>query len=213
MFKVSCVFFAVNLEEKNKIILGAGSLFMKIGIKSVSMDDIAREIGISKKTIYKHFEDKKDLVSQVFQESLNNEMHACKSSYSSSENAIQKMIDISKMISTSHKEVKASVLFDLKKYYPSLWRKFEAFRVGFVAKTIKQNIEEGQAENLYRKNLNADIIAGLYITLIHGMIEMLSNDDLNYDFQTLHRNMVNYHLYGICSPAGLEYLEQHINEI
>ncbi|NNJ56578.1 MAG: TetR/AcrR family transcriptional regulator, partial [Bacteroidia bacterium] len=176
-------------------------------------DDIARELGISKKTIYKHFADKKDLVNQIFEGTINKEREACDSCYNSGENAIRKMIDLSKMISSGHKEMNASVLFDLRKYYPSLWRKFEEFRTGFIATSIKQNIEEGQTKNLYRDNINSDIVAGFYITLIQGMMKMLSDTKTNYDFQTLHRNMVYYHLYGICSPVGLEYLEQHINEI
>jgi len=177
------------------------------------MDDIARELTVSKKTIYKHFKHKKDLVNQIFELTISEEKKSCIQCYEGDDNAIRKMINLSKFVSSNHKEMNPAVLFDLRKYYPSIWKKLEQFRIGFIAESITQNIQEGINEKLYRDNLNSEIIAELYVNLVQTMINSLSKASNNHSFQTLHRNVVYYHLYGICSAAGLEYLEQHINEL
>ena len=202
-----------NLEESVKILQGAASLFMRIGIKSVSMDDIARELGVSKKTIYKHFSDKEDLVLKVIETDMQQEMFSCNTCYSTDENAVQKMIDISKHISHQHRDINPTVIFDLQKYYPSAWAKVDAFRSDFISSVIIQNIEEGQNETLYRQEIKPKIAAAMYGTLIQGMMQQMIQGDNNYDFKTLHLQMVSYHLFGICTQEGRSYLEQHINEI
>ena len=186
---------------------------MRIGIKSVSMDDIARELGVSKKTIYKHFSDKKDLVLKVIETDMEREMLSCNTCYNTDENAVQKMIDISKHISHQHKDINPTVIFDLQKYYPSAWAKINTFRTDFISNKIIQNIEEGQNETLYRQEIKPKIAAAMYVTLIQGMMQQMIQGDNNYDFKTLHLQMVSYHLFGICTQEGRSYLEQHINEI
>lgn len=186
---------------------------MRVGIKSVSMDDIARDLGISKKTIYKHFSDKRDLVRSVLDKSISAEEQICKTCFQSSENAIRKMINLSKFVSQAHQTMNPAVIYDLQKYYPSQWKRFDAFRVGFISESIKTNINEGQKEGLFRKNINPEIISSLYVQLVKGLITYFSGNPSNYDFVTIHKQMVMYHLYGICSTQGLTYLEQHINEI
>jgi AcrR family transcriptional regulator len=207
------VYLQFNLEESVKILQGAAHLFMRIGIKSVSMDDIARELGVSKKTIYKHFSDKKDLVLKVIEADMQREMLSCNTCYNTDENAVQKMIDISKHVSNQHKDINPTVIFDLQKYYPSAWEKINTFRTDFISSMIIQNIEEGQHETLYRNEIKPKIAAAMYGTLMQGMIQQLIQGDNNYDFKTLHLQMVSYHLFGICTQEGRSYLEQHINEI
>jgi len=213
IFKVSSVYLQSNLEESDKILQGATKLFMQIGIKSVSMDDIAREIGVSKKTIYKHFGDKAELVLRVVELENRNEIVACNECYSTEGNAVQKMIDISKHISHQHRDINPTVIYDLQKYYPSIWAMMEKFQSEFILSAISQNIEEGQAEGLYRKAIKPEIAATMYGTLIQGMMQQLAQRNTPYDFKTLHLQMVSYHLYGICTTAGRAYLKQHINEI
>ena len=186
---------------------------MKYGIKSVSMDDLARELGMSKKTIYKHFDDKHTLVSASLESALELEQKACRIAWEGQENAIQKMINLSRYVSEMHSDMNPAVLYDITKYYPKLWVKFDSFRNEFIKNTIIQNINEGQTEGFYRKNLKPEVIALLYITLIKGMMSQLSESENTYDFVTLHRQMVAYHLNGICTTKGKTYLENHFNEI
>lgn len=177
------------------------------------MDDIAREIGISKKTIYKHFKDKKELIRKSVELDVKKEMEACLACYSADENAVQKMISISKHISHQHKDTNPTVIYELQKYYPEEWNLMETFQTEFVKGAIVQNIAEGQSENLYRVELDPQITAAMYGTLIKGMMLQLADSENNYDFKTLHLQMVSYHLYGICTEQGRQYLTNHITEI
>jgi AcrR family transcriptional regulator len=207
------VYLHPNLEESQKILHGAAELFMRIGIKSVSMDDLARELGISKKTIYKHFADKKELISKVLQADIAREKATCKTCYSTEENAVQKMINISRHISHQHKDINPTVIYDLQKYYPQEWAQMEKFQNEFIHGVIVQNVQEGQAAGFYRKDLNALTVASMYATLIQGMMMQLASKDNPFNFKTLHMQMVSYHLHGICTETGREYLQNHINEI
>ena len=201
------------MKEADKILIGAAQLFMRIGIKSVSMDDIAREVGVSKKTIYKNFKDKKDLVRRVIESDINNEMQACHECYDTSGNAIQKMIDLSKHISHRHRDINPTIVYDLQKYYPSEWELMEKFRNEFIQNSILQNIKEGMAEGLYRNEINPELTSQMYVTLIQGLISLLGKRNTNHTFRTLHLEMVSYHLHAVCTVEGREYLNQHINEI
>lgn len=211
--KVSCVYLQSNLEEAKKILEGAMSLFMRIGLKSVSMDDIAREVGVSKKTIYKYYEDKESLISSVIETDIKQEKLQCETCYSTNENAVQKMINISRYISNQHKDINPTVIYDLQKYYPMQWAKMNAFQEEFITKSIALNITEGQKEKLYREDLKPMAVANMYGTLIQGMMKQMASKENTSDFKTLHLQMVSYHLHGICTTEGRSYLKQHINEI
>lgn len=201
------------MKEADKILIGAAQLFMRIGIKSVSMDDIAREVGVSKKTIYKNFKDKKDLVRRVIESDINNEMQACHECYDTRGNAIQKMIDLSKHISHRHRDINPTIVYDLQKYYPGEWELMEKFRNEFIQNSILQNIKEGIAEGLYRNEINPELTSQMYVTLIQGLISLLGKRNTNHTFRALHLEMVSYHLHAVCTVEGREYLSQHINEI
>lgn len=201
------------MEEAQKILTGATELFMQIGIKSISMDDLARELGISKKTIYKHFADKKDLVANVLKTEIERDKAACDACCNTGENAVQKMINISRNVSRQHKDINPAVIYDLQKYYASEWNIMDKYRTDYVHSIIVQNVLEGQAEGYYRDDLNAITVASMYSTLIQGMMQQLVSKDNTFKFKVLHLQMVSYHLHGICTEAGREYLQQHINEI
>jgi AcrR family transcriptional regulator len=201
------------LNESCKILEEAKQLFMRIGIKSVSMDDIAQVLHISKKTIYKSFKDKRDLVNHVIDEKINFEKATLKKYALSNKNAIQRMIDFSRYISQSKKDLNPTMIYDMQKFYPDQWAKMEEFRTDYFKDTVKNNIKHVIQSGLFRSDINADIIALMYITLVSGMVQQFTSADNNYQFQTIHFQMVSYHLHGICTEEGRTYLKQHINEI
>ena len=201
------------MDESYKILEEAKQLFMRIGIKSVSMDDIAQILRISKKTIYKCFKDKQDLVNRVIEEKINFEKSTLKKYANSNKNAIQRMIDFSRYISQSKKNLNPTMIYDMQKFYPDQWAKMEEFRTDYFKDTVKNNIKHGIKSGLFRPDINAEIIALMYITLVSGMVQQFTSAKNNYQFQTIHFQMVSYHLHGICTEEGRTYLKQHINEI
>ncbi|MGB0849901.1 MAG: TetR/AcrR family transcriptional regulator [Bacteroidia bacterium] len=201
------------MTESQKILKGADKLFMRVGIKSVSMNDLARELGISKKTIYKHFKDKEDLIDNVIDADVKSDINACLACTKIEGNSIRKMIEISKHISSSHQDLNPAVIYDLKKYYPAQWQKMVDLQEKFIQESIKANLEQGIMDGLYRTDVNSGIISSIYRHLVQAVMTILAHPDNTDSFQTLHRQMIKYHLYGVCTQKGLQYLEKHINEI
>lgn len=175
------------------------------------MDDLASALGMSKKTIYQHFKDKRELVNAVFMYDLEHDKRACIAAGCASHNAIQQFINIGLAVNTNLKEVNPAVIFDLKKYYPKCWEQFESFTGDFVFVNIKNNLELGIEQGFYRKNINPKVVAMIYISLIKTILEnsFLTHKDI--PLAAMHQQIIDYHLHAICTPKGIEYLEQNLN--
>src|ERR1035437_7762352 len=148
--------------DSKEIIEKAGKLFMQFGIRSQTMDDIARELGISKKTLYQYVTDKEDLVQKTFFLHFENEKCCIKTIHDNYVNAIEEMFEISKHVSEHLKVIHPSINYDVKKYHPNAWKIFLEYRNKFIYKTISENMEKGIKEELYRQNLNIPVLTRLY---------------------------------------------------
>lgn len=194
------------------ILLAARDLFMRFGIKSISMDDIAREQGISKKTIYKYFDSKKELVSEVAMAHNRSEKMAIEEIRSQSTNAVHEMIMISRYVNGVLRELKPSVVYDLQKYYRHSWKLFESLHNDFVYKVMKENLEQGQKEGSYRENVDTDIIARFYT----GMTLMMTDEDLfpvkQYSKEKIYQHYIDYHLTAILTPKGRTLYQKYSNQ-
>ncbi|MBP9689364.1 MAG: TetR/AcrR family transcriptional regulator, partial [Bacteroidia bacterium] len=128
-------------EVKDKILTEAELLFMRYGFKSITMDDVAREIGVSKKTLYQFFADKNDLVNQCVEHYLDTMNNICTNVINNKElDAIEVMIQISEQMSVIIRQVNPSSMFDLKKYFKPSWDKLEADRKSYIKQTVINNL-------------------------------------------------------------------------
>lgn len=196
------------MESKNKILEGAESLFMKYGFKSITMDDIARELGISKKTLYQYFEDKNDLVNQTIQAHIDNDAFVCNRIMEEGYDPIEFMFEMSKSVTKNQRKINVAVLFDLRKYFKSAWDKMEKFRLEFILKNILNNISKGQELGLYRTDINALLIAKLYVHNVEFLMTPELYQDVSSDFHYIHLESLKYHLRGICTDKGLKKLNK-----
>lgn len=188
-------------------------LFLQYGIKSLSMDDIARELGISKKTLYHHFKDKKDVVMQVVTRAM--ESLDCKMSNiikENSLNAIDILFFVSKEIAENRKNMNPNINFDLQKYYPDAWFLVNEHRKKHIFGKIYLNMEQGIKEGLYRNDFNIDVIAKLYEEQVNNL-SLWGKDTLNVSFDVILETVFVYHIRGIASQKGLEYLELKLKTI
>ncbi len=190
-----------------KIIEGCDKLFRKFGIKSLSMDDIARELGMSKKTIYLYVSDKNDLVKKTFTQILLCNETRCKAIKNERQNPVDEILLISRDVSQQMKSTNPSIFYDLRKYHPEAWQLFENYSNQFVFDQLKENLEEGINKGFYRKDLNVAIAAQLYISLLQTISnpELFSNID--YNFNHVYSEMVKYHLNGICTNKGRKHFD------
>ncbi|MCC6722492.1 MAG: TetR/AcrR family transcriptional regulator [Bacteroidia bacterium] len=190
----------------DKIIEGCEKLFRRYGIKSLSMDDIARELGMSKKTIYQYVADKNDLVLKTFSHTLDCNKHKCTILEIESKNPIEEIILITREVSQHLQGINSSVFYDLKKYHPESWDMFNNFSNGFIYEKIKSNLIKGIERGYYRKDLNPDIISKVYISMVGVVTDYEKFSSLDYDFSHVYNEIVRYHFHGICTPKGLKFL-------
>jgi AcrR family transcriptional regulator len=195
-------------EAKIKILHGAEALFMRYGFKSITMDDVSREMGISKKTLYQYFTDKHDLVNQAVEHHLTIEQENCLNLVKNEKDPIAFLLAISNNFGDEAKHIGSAVLFDLRKYFKEAWDKIDAYSREFIYGQIMQNLIEGKAKGLYRPEMNERVIALYYVNMVHFMVNPENYQKEVRDFHTVHQELVMYHLRGICTDKGLKQLEK-----
>ena len=202
----------MNDELKN-ILLKVRELYMKYGIKSITMDDVARELGISKKTLYQFVTDKDDLVGKF----IDNEMavrqeEICKC-FGKGFNSIEELFEISIFMNKLIRDQNPTTEYDLKKYYPQHYQKTVKARREGIYSYILLNLKKGIKEGLYRKEMNKDVIAKLYLW-------RSDNTNLNDLFTVqefgsikLFVELLSYHIRGIATEKGILVLEKKVKEL
>lgn len=186
---------------------------MKYGIKSITMDDLARHLGMSKKTIYKEFNNKEDLIRQVVVEEMESAKSDMELVQRDSKNAIEEMINMAELILKKTKSITPTAYYDLKKYYRPIWLQFEKLQTEYTYNRIKENIKWGIEEGLYREDIHPSIIARLYIYKVR-----LMTDEKIFSLDQFKRNelilqFISYHLHGIVSDKGLEKWKNYKKEL
>ena len=197
------------MPEIDELVKKIEQLFLRYGIKSVTMDDIARELGISKKTLYVHFPNKNSLVKKVMTFHLRHREHECSAIHTASKNAIEEMYEVYLSNCKFFREFNASAIYDLQKYYPSGWELFTNHKDDFIYSMVLDNLQRGIEEGLYRKDFNPDVIAKLYVARIELMMDSRLFPESEFQRNDVMNEFLLYHLRGIASEKGIKYIEQH----
>jgi AcrR family transcriptional regulator len=200
-------------EQQNKWLRIAEELFMRLGIKSVTMDDVARELGISKKTLYTFVENKDDLVRKVVESYCIQKKKDHSGRFSSAENAVEEMLMVITSTARQMEQMRANLLHDLQKYHRDVWVTLNEFRRGLLYEVVRTNLERGIREGLYRDNFNVDIVTRLHIATSFQLL----NEDLfplnDYSKDVLFREYMFHYLHGIMSEKGRQYLLKNAPEL
>jgi AcrR family transcriptional regulator len=200
-------------DELTNILQKVRSLYRKYGIRSVTMDDVSRELGISKKTLYQYVHDKDELVRKVVElELLSQHDHMIKSC-DDSLNAIEELAEIAQCINYMLKEYSAVTEYDLRKYYPDLYLKIREVRRDRIHKFIEDNLIKGKSQHLYREDLNVEIVAKLGLSHIDSMFESEIITITEFLEQKFFLEYFVYHLRGIVNDKGLKILEHQIQKL
>lgn len=192
---------------REKIISKASDLFLKLGFKSVTMDDIAGEMCISKKTIYKYFCNKEVLIEEST-EMVHKTVHdVINITVAKGYNAIEENFEIRKMFKEMFQATDTSPLYQLKKHYPEIYQKVMNRELNECNMCFKQNIEKGIAQDLYRKNLNVDAYVKFYYSLIFSIKE---NTISERESTKLELQALEYHTRAMATPKGIVELEKQL---
>lgn len=177
------------------------------------MDDIAKELGISKKTLYHFVKDKNDLVEKVVGLEFSNRAQEMNKVREMQLNAIEELFEVNRLINTMLKRVNPSMEYDLMKYFPELYEKIRLERKKRMFQSMMKNIKRGKKEGLYRTDLNEKIISELYVTrfehAFHDDIQTIS-DFTSEDFIS---EVFIYHIRGLANENGIKFLEANKQEL
>lgn len=197
---------------KQKIIEKATALFLKLGFKSVTMDDIADEMGISKKTIYIHFKNKEALVKQCTFAVKNHIINGIDAICSQGQNPIDELFEIKKFVMQQLEDEQSSPQYQLEKYYPEISKALHKDQFDKMMECTKRNLVNGISQGLYRKNLDPDFIARLYFVGITGTKDQKLFPINKYSATYITDEYLEYHLRGIVTPKGALSLNRFIKE-
>jgi TetR/AcrR family transcriptional regulator, cholesterol catabolism regulator len=200
-------------ETKNKIVIAANDLFMKYGIRSVTMDDIARHLGMSKKTIYQSFTEKDELVKAVNELHQNLwEMESCKVKETTS-NAIEELLQFSILFRKAMKTMNPSVMNDMFKYHRETWEDWNRYKQDVLRQRVTDTIVRGKAEGFFRREMNEEILAIMRIE----QIDLGFNDQLfpvgKFNFEEVQMQFFDHFIYGCLTPKGVELYEKNKRQI
>jgi AcrR family transcriptional regulator len=192
-----------------RIFQQAHLLFMQYGLKSVSMDDIANKMGISKKTIYQFYADKEALVAEVVKQITSENQFQCDNDIINSENAIHEIILAMEQMSKLFETMNPSILFDLHKYYPQAFKLFLAHKNDYVYGKIKQNINRGIKEGLYRDDLNLEIVSRYRVESIVIAFNPEFQSSVKSSLVSIAQELSTFFLYGVVNEKGYKLINKY----
>ncbi|MEL6717224.1 MAG: TetR/AcrR family transcriptional regulator [Bacteroidota bacterium] len=198
------------MSIKHKIIEESSELFMLYGIRSVSMDDVASKLGISKKTIYQYFDNKDDLVQQVTLDFIQKDLTVFNEIREQSSNSIEQLLNFAQYLMEIIRKVSPSLMYDLHKYHKDSWCKMEEMHKQYIYSTIKENIERGQAQDIYRKEMDAEIAARLYVATSYAVMEEDIFPMKEFKKDQVIQEFIHQFVHGWASDKGLELWKEYV---
>jgi len=202
--KVSLVLRPIMSETdtKQRIQKAAHDLVMQYGIRSISMDDIAANLGMSKKTIYQYFKDKDALVESVVDEVIITNQYACKADIERSENAVHEIFLVMEMMAVMLKTMNPSILHDMQKYHPVAFSKFKKHKNEFLYNVCAQNLLRGVKEELYRPEIELDILCRYRVETLFIPFNPEFQQYLKHSLAKIEEEILMHYLFGLVSQKG-----------
>lgn len=200
------------MEENNikdKILKGAESLFLKYGVRSISMDDIARHLSVSKKTLYHHFTDKDEIITQVTQAHLSQNLTEMDECRAGSENAMEELAKISGCLRRNMEQMNPSLLFDLQKYHPKAFAVWMHFKHSYIRESVVRNLEQGIKEGYFRKEINTEVMAALRMLTVEAPFDDRIYPKDKFNLVEVQAQVFDHFVYGLCTEKGRKLYQQY----
>lgn len=197
------------MEIRDRIKQKADELFRMYGVRSVTMDDIALQLGVSKKTLYQSFSDKSELVDEVTKDMLDHNRKSCLGSRTHALDAVHELYLALESIQEITENLNPVILFDLERGYPKTFKRFHQFKYDFLYDIIIENIEWGKKEGLYRQDVDNEVFAKMRLE----MINMVFNENLfpksKFNLYYLQKQSLQFFMYAVVSTKGLKLIEKY----
>lgn len=196
-------------ETRQRIVLAAHELFNKYGIRSITMDDIAKHLSISKKTIYQFFKEKDEIVHSCCVDEMENHQCMFDEIKHSSKDAIHECLEMMKYLSEIFGNKNPNMFYDLQKFYSGSWKVFRAFKEQKIMNVVEENLKKGIREGLYRADINIKILARLRME----EVEMAMNPDIfpasKFSIRDVQLALLDHFLHGITTLKGHKLINKY----
>ncbi len=199
----------MSTGQIERIIQGGEELFLQVGIKSVTMDDIAKYLGMSKKTIYHFFSDKNELVMALVKKKLNEDECQIKSIIESSANVIDEMINMMKCSEEIFSRINPIVIHDMQKYHPEAWSEFQKFKSDVLVKTLEQLLTKGIQQGFIRPDVDVKILAMMRVNQVEMGFNTAIFPIAQFSTWKVQYQLLEHFNYGICTLQGHQLLDQY----
>ncbi|WP_436516050.1 TetR/AcrR family transcriptional regulator [Ekhidna sp. To15] len=199
------------MEAKEKILNSAEELFIQYGIRSVTMDDVAREASMSKKTLYQYFDNKDGLVSEVALNHFEKETKEFEEIYGQSNDSIHEILLVSQCLRKHVFRMNPSLLYDMQKYHGKAWDNYQEFKHSTIRGHIERNIERGKEEGYFREDLDAKVLSILRVEGVQLVFNTKIFPREEYDFPTVQLQILDHFVHGLLTDKGRKKYEEYIN--
>ncbi|MFD1144150.1 TetR/AcrR family transcriptional regulator [Larkinella insperata] len=204
------------MEIKERILSKAEALFWKFGTRSITMDDISRDIGISKKTLYQHFTDKDDIVYQVIQYRMDQNRENVSCRLATAQDPIEEILLASELMRQYLAEMNPALLIDVQRHYPRAWEICTEFKEKFLLESIRSNLKRGIEQGLYRSEIDIEIMARLRVELIRMAYDTDVFPRMLAGMKEVQIQLLHHFVRGILTEKGSiiynQYVQQYQND-
>ena len=195
---------------REEILKTAADLFLTYGFKSITMDEIAQALGMSKKTLYQHFENKTQLVEETTKYMFEFISHGINCICELNKNPIEEIYEIKSFVMKHLKNEKSSPQYQLQKYYPKIFENLKHSQYCVMEDCVKRNLNRGVELGLYRKSMNINFISKIYFNCMMSLKDKELFPLNEFSMHSLMNNYLEYHLRGICTPKGIDALNSYL---
>ncbi len=200
------------LDIRQRILSQADQLFNRYGIRSVTMDDMARDLGISKKTIYQYFNDKDEVVREVVKARFDEQRCEWDGLSAVARNAVDEVVMAAQHIEKSFRSMNPNMLYDLKKYHPSGWEIYLQHKESLLYQQVVRNLQRGIGEGLYRKEIQVEIIARMRLEQVQMGFELKMFPADRFNIADVQMQMFDHFIHGIVTLRGYSLVVQYRKE-
>jgi TetR/AcrR family transcriptional regulator, cholesterol catabolism regulator len=197
------------METKERILEAAHQLYFKFGIKSVTMDDIARHLGMSKKTIYQFYRDKDEIVLELSTYTLKLNVQKFEEITRTAKDPIQEILQTMEHMGIMFKTMNPNLFYDLQKYFPKAWQQFRDFKENKIMSMVQDNFKRGIEAGLYRSDLNSKVLARLRLEEVEMAMNPLIFPPLDFDISQVQITLLDHFLFGIVTLKGHKLINKY----
>lgn len=197
------------MEPKERILIKSEELFMKFGIRSVSMDDIANHLGMSKKTLYQYFADKDEMVTGVVDGHILKMENECTGCKLEAKDAIHEIFIMMEQILEQFSNMNPMVLYDMEKFHFKAYQRFLEHKNKFILRVIKENLEWGIKDELYRPDINVDVLAKYRIESMMIPFNIMAFPPGKYNLAVTSAIILENFTYGLATVKGHKLIQKY----